>query len=210
MGISIPDAGYALPVPDCWSLPDLPAETPSGVHVFGVNSERTRAAITMPTITRASAMDFSEHAIARSLRAKVSPTYAIAEVRTGLGPENLPFAYSIIKSPLEPHGVTYTMTLHLLTAQSFIEFRGHFEECGVIGERDADVMGHLLREGAIYYAPRPQDGARVLVGWTRDPYTGATEGFHRNLAEDPCYDPQFPDHPLSHARRAVRWITGAG
>jgi hypothetical protein len=109
----------------------------------------------------------------------------------------------LIKVPQKPAGMTY---MALLTAPfrdfSFV-VKVQCQETGTTGARDMAVFAALMRTGEIAF----DEKAGVAVGWMADPYDASIAApMLRNRSEDVAYDPQFPDHPLSRARRALRRI----
>lgn len=100
---------------------------------------------------------------------------------------------SIVKVPQRPHGMTYVGSFTLPLRDLSYVLKVQCVERGMTGLRDAIVFGqHSLPIGA--------DG--TPEGWMADPYDPTFRlGVRRNLADDPRWDAQFPDHPLSRARR---------
>jgi hypothetical protein len=78
-----------------------------------------------------------------------------------------------------------------------VRVRGFFDESGTTGVRDSTVYSMLAQAG---------NGA--LDGWTCDPYDpNFGKGLLANKSELPEFDALFPEHPLTEARRLVRYAT---
>lgn len=68
-------------------------------------------------------------------------------------------------------------------------------EQGVTGVREAAIM-------VLVGPPAIDEVTGELIGWAQDPYDPSHRAeFMRNQADDPKFDAQFPDHPLSKVRR---------
>ncbi len=110
---------------------------------------------------------------------------------------------ALIKVPQKPTGMTY---MALITAP-FRDFsyvlKVQCEEAGMTGTRDTAVFAELMRAGEIVFDEKSGNP----VGWMADPYDPTIAASPaRNRSEDAAYDPRFPDHPLSRARRGLRRI----
>jgi hypothetical protein len=91
-------------------------------------------------------------------------------------------------------------TLLSATFRYVIEVRA--TEHGITGLRDTLVANEFLPDILEMSADGP-----ILRGWFQDPYDPTyTMGILRNQSEDPKYDDQFPDHPLSRVRRYLATI----
>lgn len=109
----------------------------------------------------------------------------------------------LTKSPQQPTGMTYVA---LITAP-FRDFsyvvKVQCQETGLTGARDMAVFARLMQKGEIAF----DEEAGKAPGWMADPYDPSiVVPLARNRSEDAVYDGQFPDHPLSRARRALRRI----
>jgi hypothetical protein len=109
---------------------------------------------------------------------------------------------AIIKVPQQPSGMTYLASLTLPFRDFSYVLKVVCVERGTTGVRDAVVFGQFLGTGGISVSP---DGR--LDGWMADPYDSSVEApLMRSHAEGPEYDAQFPEHPLSRARRILGHI----
>ena len=122
----------------------------------------------------------------------------------------------IIKTPQTPSGCSYRGTI-LIPRQNFsFVIRVQCLEHGVTGGKEVLVMmvedSNLTTESVgEEYVEHPIFG-RVLKkgemrGWVKDPYDPQFDNIALfNLADNPQYDAQFPDHPLSRVRRKLTHI----
>lgn len=111
------------------------------------------------------------------------------------------YVYSIMKIRGEPAGVHYNLTLHLVGERA-LQVRGHFDEGGVTGMRDAFVYEMAQRRNML----REPTKGDPTGGWARDPFDYSTAGFVMNMSELPGFDEQFPNHPLRMAWELLRNI----
>jgi len=110
---------------------------------------------------------------------------------------------TVFKSPRRPAGVTYLGSLTLPFRDFSFVLKVECNEAGITGQREAVVLNEMLASGRVTLGDT-DDG---LVGWAQDPYDPAARArLMRNLSEDERYDGQFPDHPLSRLRAALRKI----
>jgi len=110
----------------------------------------------------------------------------------------------IVKKPQQPTGMTYVGSFTFPFRDRSLVLKIQCEERGMTGMREAVVLDQLLGNGSVTV----NDGK--VEGWSADPYDASIElPLMRNLAEDPSYDAQFPDHPLSRARRALAQLQGS-
>jgi hypothetical protein len=127
------------------------------------------------------------------------------------GGERTPHAISctalrqIIKIPQQPHGITYLGSITLPYRSFSFVLKIQCPEYGTTGIRDAVIADELMGEGLVSIVV----GAQVIRGWTQDPYEPTlTDGFRKNVSEDPKYDARFPAHPLSRLRPLLTRLQG--
>jgi hypothetical protein len=101
----------------------------------------------------------------------------------------------ICKFPQRPTGMAYIGSLVLPFAAFSYVIKVQCPEQAITGLRDTLILSTLM--------PQDRDPQRwVEEEWVRDPYDPADRSrIRRNLSEDEQYDAEFPDHPLSRARR---------
>lgn len=111
------------------------------------------------------------------------------------------YAYSIVKTLMEPHGVQYTLTFQEIIEDKIIFIQGSFEEDGTTGIRDATILNVLMQGGQVGTKENP------LEGWARDPYDeNVKTGALMNLSELREYDPLFSGSPLMVCRELVDFL----
>jgi hypothetical protein len=102
----------------------------------------------------------------------------------------------VVKVPIPnaPSGQVFMANIFLAKASCHAMFACSAEESGITGVREAAIMAkHGLIGGSGWVLPHPYaPELRTLL-----PY-------HRG--DDPAWDAQFPDHPLSRVRAWVRWV----
>jgi hypothetical protein len=109
---------------------------------------------------------------------------------------------TILKIPQRPTGMIYIGALTLPFRDFSYVVKTQCAEVGTTGMRDATVFAIMMAKGEISF---DQDGAPS--NWMRDPYDAAVSSpFMRNPSEDPDYDGDFPDHPLSLVRALLRHL----
>lgn len=115
-------------------------------------------------------------------------------------------ALQSITKQLQPQGgMIYIGSLILPFRDFSYVVKVQCAEWGVTGVREAAVLDALLGSGQIDL-DQMGDGGEI-PGWAQDPYdAGVKTPLMRNLAEDPRYDAQFADHPLSRARAVLRQV----
>ncbi|MCB9792710.1 MAG: hypothetical protein H6741_08255 [Alphaproteobacteria bacterium] len=100
-----------------------------------------------------------------------------------------PAVLAVLKHPQADEGTRYTALLHLPLEGFAVELRLACEERGELGQREQTLLNRVLGETDQWTMA---EGGRIeLLDW--DP-------------ENPRHDAQFPDHPLSRARRGVAAI----
>ncbi|XZF13196.1 hypothetical protein ACTHGU_15520 [Chitinophagaceae bacterium MMS25-I14] len=108
---------------------------------------------------------------------------------------------SIIKLPQKPSGMTYIASLTMPFRDCSFVLKVQCAEVGITGIRDAVIVDRSIAEGTLDMT------GNGIAGWFEDPYDKAcTEGFLMNKSEQEIYDKEFPDHPLTRARKIIRQI----
>lgn len=103
----------------------------------------------------------------------------------------------VCKAPQKPSGMTYIGSLTLPFAAFSFVLKVQSFEVGMTGLRDTIVFARsgIAIEGG------------TAPGWAQDPYDPSYRApLLRNLADDERWDEQFPDHPLSRARKIIRHL----
>lgn len=115
--------------------------------------------------------------------------------------DGLPTVRQIIKLPLpdRPTGVAYVASFTVPRADRSLVLKIQCLEQGVTGMRDSTALNHYLTEYG-----QGRDLQDMMRWWAQHAYAPELQGgLPRNLSEDPGWDPHFPQHPLSRARRIL-------
>lgn len=109
--------------------------------------------------------------------------------------DGVPGVCQVIKLPLPnaSSGQIFMANIFLAKADCYVMFGCGAAETGATGVRESTIMARL---------------GLFTGGWVLPhPYAPGLESalpFHRG--DDPAWDVQFPDHPLSRVRAWVRWV----
>jgi hypothetical protein len=119
-----------------------------------------------------------------------------------VGLDGLAALRQIVKVPLpdQPSGAAYLASFIVPRAACSVTMRLQCREHGTTGMRDAIAMNHFME----HHASQGLALEEIMKVWTRHPYGVDVElpgGLPRNRSDDEGWDPHFPDHPLSRARR---------
>jgi hypothetical protein len=112
----------------------------------------------------------------------------------------------LFKIPMKPTGMLCVGSLVIPFSDKAYYIEVQCREQGMTGVRESLIW---LRQGdSANKEDEVQDeNFDILRGWMKDPYDeSATEGILMNLADDEKYDVEFPDHPLSRARKYMAQI----
>lgn len=189
--------GAVVTMPATYREVDAMPDDPEGTRAFAMRSPSSQAIVLAFPVDGGSQMPYeATDAIVSGIRGSLGGDQGIVEVRSGGGRDNR-FVYSIVKTAQEPAGVQYSLVLDMLKGGRPVRVRGFFDESGTMGVRDATVYSMLSQAGA--------DG---LDGWSSDPYDPSLDkGALANRSESAEFDALFPEHPLTEARRLVRYAT---
>lgn len=111
---------------------------------------------------------------------------------------------TIFKAPQQPSGMTYIGSITVPFRDFSYVIKVQCVEQGMTGMRDSLIFAEKSMNGEV--SIDTTNGTR-LIGWDADPYDANFVGpVMRNLSEDEKYDEQFPQHPLSRARRVLEHL----
>lgn len=111
---------------------------------------------------------------------------------------NIPSVKTIFKIPQPESGMTYIASVTIPFENCSFVIKIQAAEVGTTGIRDALVLNKMLMNGEVTV------GEDHLENWFEDPYNpNFKKGTLMNKSEQEKYDSEFPDHPLSVARKAV-------
>jgi hypothetical protein len=108
---------------------------------------------------------------------------------------------TIFKIPQKPSGMIYLASLTIPFSNCSYVIKIQAPENGVTGMRDTVVANKLIKNGEVSIG---KDG---YENWSSDPYdSNYDKGTLMNKSEDPMYDVDFENHPLSKARKMLSQI----
>ena len=116
---------------------------------------------------------------------------------------SVPSVAAIFKLPQTPSGMTYVSSLTIPFRDCSFVVKFQCPERGITGMRDTAIFAKLAASLKI-----GSDG--VPRGWMKDPYLASADDSAKfNLSDQAQYDADFPDHPLSRARRHLNSLSGS-
>jgi hypothetical protein len=108
---------------------------------------------------------------------------------------------TIFKAPQDTEGVIYIASLTLPFRKSSYVIKIEAPEISNIGKRDTDIADKLIKENVITFNETGSEN------WVCDPYDSTFNvGLLMNRSEEPMYDKDFPEHPLSLVRAQLEQI----
>jgi len=111
---------------------------------------------------------------------------------------NVPSVKTIFKIPQPERGMTYIASVTIPFENCSFVIKIQAAEVGTTGIRDAVVLNEMLMNGEVTL------GEDRLENWFEDPYNpNFKNGTLMNKSEQEKYDTEFPEHPLSVARKAI-------
>ncbi len=193
---------FVVHIPDDYTpVPTKPGDTTGSISFMKQTENAACLAMYCP-IPSDQAMPFnSVDQVITGIRHVLAPDQGIIEVRSGGTKDERKYIYSIIKTINRGmvQGVQYILTMHIgFYADYVFQAQVFCDETGLTGARDTSVFEILKFDGKV-----GENGE----GWVRDPYDPSyTEGALMNLSEMEEYDETFPNHPLSQARKVVKFL----
>ena len=186
-------------------IPEVPG-LPKDAQWFGMRTERTSALLVCFPVSREASMPFDDpERIIREQHRDMSDNEGLIEVKNDVTKKGRRYVYEIFKHhmPSEdglPRGNEYTLNINIEFEHTIQFINSSFSECGLTGERDAFGW-------EVYARANNNDMDKVMETWQEDPYDpDYKRGFLMNRSEQESFDELFPWHPLSEARRFMRFI----
>lgn len=110
----------------------------------------------------------------------------------------IPSVKTIFKIPQPERGMTYIASVTIPFENCSFVIKIQAAEVGTTGIRDAVILNQMLMSGEVTL------GEDRLENWFEDPYNpNFKNGTLMNKSEQEKYDTEFPEHPLSVARKAI-------
>lgn len=200
---------FPLITPDYYSQlkkkPPKGADIPKDAVVIEASNEGTSALVVCFPVSPESSMPFADsEEVIKRLRNELGDNKGIIAVDSGVTNEGKEYVYNILKKKHEnakriPVVVEYSLNMNIKAADAIWFLNGSFTELGTTGVRDSTMY-------AIYLNTASQEKLEMHP-WTSDPYDpDYKKGFLMNLSEQEKLDEKFPFHPLSEARRFVKYL----
>ncbi|WP_124061388.1 DUF3320 domain-containing protein [Gordonibacter sp. Marseille-P4307] len=189
--------GAVVTMPATYREVEAMPDDPEGTRAFAMRNASSQAVVLAYPIDGGPQMPCDDtDEVVSGIRCSLGDDQGIVEVRSG-GSSGSRFVYSIVKTAKEPSVMPYALVLDMRSSKRPVRIRGFFDESGTTGVRDSTVYSMLA-----------QAGGNAPDGWVRDPYdAGWGKGLLANKSEQPEFDALFPEHPLTEARRLIRYAT---
>ncbi len=177
---------------------------PKEAIVYSNQTDGTQALLVSFAVSEHESMPFDNtESIISELHESLDENSGIIEVNNGITKKGRSYVYDIIKHSMTADGSNlgnaYILNINVKYEKSIQFINASFSECGMTGYRDA--TGYEL------FRRFNNGGESGFDGWCSDPYDPSYQkGFLMNMSERYELDDQFPDHPLSHARKLVEYI----
>lgn len=203
---SFGDITFSLP--ESWQLAQTGRDSLTTFESITTGSD---AHFTVQTIDPQKAMPFGqdENVINIIHEQSIDNESGLIEVKS-IAMEGFQHVYSMFKRKIPvtpPGGVMYSSSLYTKVDNLVFVFQFVGKEKGRTGMRDAVISTEFLQSGELGFIEDPETGKGYMQGWNRDPYDpNFVKGFLMNISEESKYDGQFPEHPLSIVRAAVKSI----
>ncbi len=108
---------------------------------------------------------------------------------------------TIFKFKQEPHGMAYLASLTIPFEKCSYVIKIQAPEFDMTGMRDSMILADFMREKKVKL------GKNGLENWLQDPYDSDFKSTClMNPSDLPVYDAEFPNHPLSQARKLLATI----
>ena len=183
---------------------------PKEAAAFNAGNENFSAFILCFPVSPEASMPFNDtERIIDDLHSSMNDSQGIIEVMAGTCKNGGKYVYYLLKYKKPslrrlPRGNGYLLYFNLQIGNTIQFINATFEEEGITGMRDSAVYS-LFRQN------KKQEGKDMsdnpFDGWFKDPYCeDYTKGFLMDLSEQSEFDEQFPQHPLSAARRFVAYV----
>lgn len=179
---------------------------PKGAVGFGMATEMSSCLLlTWPVSEEASMPIDDPQWVTDEQHKTMGEDAGLIEVANGVTKGGKPFIYEIIKHRISkganmPQKVEYTLNINVKMDNSIQFINSSFTEKGVTGVRDNMVF-------AMYSKTQNLSIDEMMEKWSVDPYDpDFKKGFLMNISEKTEFDELFPQHPLSEARKLVKFI----
>ena len=181
-------------------MKSLPGDPPDSVP-YAYSTQSMDSFLMIAPVGAEQAMPFTDpETVVEEIHRCLGEDQGLIEGRSGLTRGRKPFICSVVKTTRK-HGVLYNLTLHLDMGGEVLQIQGFFDESGITGDRESEILLLMRQRGIVL---ETENGTE---GWFMDPYDDTfTFGVPMNLSEQPQFDNLFPGHPLSELRKFLKEI----
>ena len=177
----------------------LPDTVPKPNVGCGIRNDECFGLIFAWIVAPEEAMDYdSVEDTVKDVRLSLMENMGLLECKNGLTAKGHKYIYAIRKIQETVQGlpkpeVSYLLNLNVNVGEDDYFVNGSFTEEGMTGARDSFGFAMFQKE--------------IMKMFFEDPYDSEyREGFLMNFSERDIFDEKFPDHPLSIARKYVKWV----
>ena len=191
----------------------LPDTVPKPNVGCGIRNDECFGLIFAWIVAPEEAMDYdSVEDTVKDVRLSLMENMGLLECKNGLTAKGHKYIYAIRKIQETVQGlpkpeVSYLLNLNVNVGEDDYFINGSFTEEGMTGARDS--FGFAMFQNAIKEkSPEKHFTTKEMMKrFFEDPYDSEyREGFLMNFSERDIFDERFPDHPLSIARKYVKWV----
>ena len=174
------------------------------IESYGFNNGQSSAIVFKCIVPAQVAMPFDDpQSVIDSWHDSMPDNAGLIEVKNGKTNKGNRYIYFIVKHLLGGSSILkeneYTLNLNLEDSDGVYFINSSFVEKGIAGMRDTAVYELFSRKNPDIIDP--------FDGWTYDPYDPEfIKGFLMNLSENARFDEYFTNHPLSKARKFVKFV----
>lgn len=148
----------------------------------------------------------------KDVRLSLMENMGLLECKNGLTAKGHKYIYAIRKIQETVQGlpkpeVSYLLNLNVNVGEDDYFVNGSFTEEGMTGARDS--FGFAMFQNAIKekHTDKHFTTKEIMKMFFEDLYDSEyRDGFLMNFSERDIFDEKFPDHPLSIARKYVKWV----
>ena len=180
----------------------LPDTVPKPNVGCGIRNDECFGLIFAWIVAPEEAMDYdSVEDTVKDVRLSLMENMGLLECKNGLTAKGHKYIYAIRKIQETVQGLPKPEVSYLLNLNVNVG------EEGMTGARDS--FGFAMFQNAIKekYPEKHFTTKEIMKMFFEDPYDSEyREGFLMNFSERDIFDEKFPDHPLSIARKYVKWV----
>ncbi len=191
----------------------LPNEIPEPKKGCGLHTDSCKAIIFSWIVPTQDAMyyDSSDETI-KLFRTQVNDNCGIIECKNGVTKKGNKYIYNLWKMRIDTGeetapDISYNLNINIKVGDDDYFINSNFAEEGMTGMRDS--YGYITFQQFLKqkHPDKAITSEEVLEQFYFDPYDKDIKtGFLMNVSEAELFDEKFPNHPLSEARKYIKWI----